>query len=62
MKDQYKTKKQLIDEKEVLRNQFVGPKKTEANRKRAEEELRKASLYVRSLIEASLTKKLYSMV
>ena len=54
MKDRYKTKKQLIEELEVLRNQFAGPKKTEANRKRAEEELRKASLYSRSLIEASL--------
>jgi len=54
MKDQYKTKKQLIEELEVLRNQFVEPNKTEANRKRTEEELRKASLYARSLIEASL--------
>ena len=54
MEDQYKTKKQLIEELEVLRNQFVEPNKTEANRKRTEEELRKASLYARSLIEASL--------
>ncbi len=40
MKDQYKTKKQLIEELEVLRNQLVKPKKTKANRKRAEEALR----------------------
>ena len=39
MKDQYKTKKQLIKELEVLRNQLVKPKKTEANRNRVKEAL-----------------------
>jgi hypothetical protein len=36
MKDQYKTKKQLIEKLEVLRNQLVGLKKAETKRKRAE--------------------------
>jgi two-component system cell cycle sensor histidine kinase/response regulator CckA len=39
MKDQYKTKKQLIEELEVLRNQLVGPKKAETKRKRVKEAL-----------------------
>jgi two-component system cell cycle sensor histidine kinase/response regulator CckA len=39
MKDRYKTKKQLIEELEGLRNQLVEPKKAEGNRKRVEETL-----------------------
>ena len=42
MKDQYKTKKQLIEELEVLRDQLVESKKTEANGKRAETALRES--------------------
>jgi two-component system cell cycle sensor histidine kinase/response regulator CckA len=42
MKDQYKTKKQLIEELEVLRNQFVKPEKTEANHRRTEQALRES--------------------
>jgi len=51
MKDQYKTKKQLIEELEVLRNQLVKPKKTEANHKRAEETLRESEEKYRNLVE-----------
>ncbi len=51
MKDQYKTKKQLIEELEVLRNQLVKPKKTKANRKRAEEALRGNEETFRALAE-----------
>jgi len=42
MKDQYKTKKQLIEELEVLRNQLVKLKKAKTNRKRSEETLRES--------------------
>ena len=52
MKDQYKTKKQLIEELEVLRNQLVGPKNAEANRIHAEEALRESEATLRALINA----------
>ena len=42
MKDQYKTKTQLIEELEMLRKQVVKLKKVETKRKRAEEALRKS--------------------
>jgi two-component system cell cycle sensor histidine kinase/response regulator CckA len=51
MKNQYKTKKQLIEELEVLRNQLVKPKKTKANSKRAEEALRGNEETFRALAE-----------
>ncbi|HYA92617.1 MAG TPA: PAS domain S-box protein, partial [Thermodesulfobacteriota bacterium] len=54
MKDQHKTKRQLIEELGVLRNQLDELKDAETKRKQAEEALRIASLYTRSLIEASL--------
>jgi two-component system cell cycle sensor histidine kinase/response regulator CckA len=51
MKDQYKTKKQLIEELEVLRNQLAKPKKTKSNRKRMEETLRESEERYRQLLE-----------
>jgi PAS domain S-box-containing protein len=51
MKDQYKTKKQLIEELEVLRNQLVRLKKAETNRKRAEEDLKVREDFLQKVIE-----------
>jgi len=51
MKDQYKTKKQLIEELEVLRNQLVKPKKTEPKHKRVEEALRESEETFKALAE-----------
>jgi two-component system cell cycle sensor histidine kinase/response regulator CckA len=53
MKDQYKTKKQLIEELEVLRNQLIKPKKTQANRKRAEEALQQSEETFKGLAESA---------
>jgi two-component system cell cycle sensor histidine kinase/response regulator CckA len=51
MKDQYKTKKQLIEELEVLRNQLAEPKKTDANHKRAGEALLESEETFKALAE-----------
>jgi PAS domain S-box-containing protein len=51
MKDQYKTKKQLIEELEALRNQLVGLKKAETKRKRAEEDLKVREDSLQKVIE-----------
>ena len=51
MKDQYKTKKQLIEELEVLRNQLVKLKKAKTNRKRSEETLRESEETFKALAE-----------
>jgi hypothetical protein len=40
MKDQYKNKKQLIEELEVLRKELVKLKKIETKQKKAKEKLR----------------------
>jgi two-component system cell cycle sensor histidine kinase/response regulator CckA len=51
MKDQYKTKKQLIEELEVLRNQLAEPKKIKADRKPVEETLLESEENFRALAE-----------
>jgi two-component system cell cycle sensor histidine kinase/response regulator CckA len=51
MKDQNKTKKQLIEELEVLRNQLVEPKKGETKRKPVKEALRESEETFRALAE-----------
>ncbi len=51
MKDQYKTKKQLIEELEVLRNQLVKLEKVKTNRKRLEETLRESEEIFKALAE-----------
>jgi PAS domain S-box-containing protein len=51
MKDQYKTKKQLVEELEVLRNQLPQPKKRETKRKPAKEELRESEETFKALAE-----------
>mgnify|MGYP005841365997 CR=1 FL=1 len=51
MKDQYKTKKQLIEELEVLRHQLAEPKKTRTDRKKAKETLQKTEETFKALAE-----------
>jgi PAS domain S-box-containing protein len=51
MKDQYKTKKQLIEELEVLRNQLAKPKKIESDHKRAGEALEESEETFKALAE-----------
>jgi PAS domain S-box-containing protein len=53
MKDQYKTKRQLIEELETLLKQVVKLKKAETKRKRAEEALRESEERFRLLFENS---------
>ena len=52
MKDQHKTKKELIEELEDLRNQLVKLKKAETKRKQAEEELHHVNETLRVILEA----------
>jgi PAS domain S-box-containing protein len=54
MKDQYKTKKQLIEELEVLRNQLVEPKKAETKRKRVEKALKESEQRFRTIFEGAI--------
>jgi two-component system cell cycle sensor histidine kinase/response regulator CckA len=51
MKDQYKTKKQLIEELEGLRNQLGELKKAEASRKRAENDWKVREDFLQKVIE-----------
>ena len=54
MKDQYKTKKQLLEELEVFRNELAELKKAETNRKRAEEALKESEQRFRSIFEGAI--------
>ena len=54
MKDQYKTKKQLLEKLEVLRSQLAEPKKAEGNRKGAEEALRESEQRFRTIFEGAI--------
>jgi PAS domain S-box-containing protein len=51
MKDRYKTKKQLIEELEILRHQLAEPKMTEANGKQVGKKLRESEEKYRNLVE-----------
>ena len=55
MKDQYKTKTQLIEELETLRKQIVKLKKVETKRKQAEDSLRESQARFHTVFEKSAT-------
>ena len=54
MKDQNKTKKQLLEELEVLHHQLVRVKKTETNRKRVGEALKESEQRFRTIFEGAV--------
>jgi two-component system cell cycle sensor histidine kinase/response regulator CckA len=54
MKDQYKTKKQLLEELGVLQNQLVELKKAETDRQRVEEALKASEQRFRNIFEGAV--------